>query len=41
MKFVETIMAKLALSSANFGAGLASAWSAYQPKEPEMKKEDK
>ena len=41
MTFVEAIMAKLALSCANFGAGLASAWSAYQPREPKIMKADK
>ena len=38
MKFVETILAKLAVKSATVGAGLASSWSAYQPKQPDMKK---
>ena len=30
MKFVETIVAKLALLSAQTGAGMASSWNAYQ-----------
>ena len=41
MKFVETLLAKLALVSAHSGAGFASMWSAYQPKEPEMFKKSK
>lgn len=41
MKFVETLLAKLALVSANTGAGFASMWSAYQPKEPEVLKKNK
>lgn len=38
MKFFEAILAKLALVSAYSGAGLASSWNAYQPKEPAFKK---
>ena len=38
MKFVETILAKLAVKSATAGAGTASAWTLYQSKEPDMKK---
>lgn len=38
MKLVENALAKLALVSAKSGAGMASMWNAYQPKEPDMKK---
>ncbi len=38
MKFLETILAKWAFISAYTAAGSASFWSAYQPKEPDMKK---
>ena len=41
MKLVEKILAKLALASAHTGAGLASIWNAYQPKEPDMAKKSK
>ncbi len=34
MGFFDAILAKLALFSAYTGAGLASNWSACQPKEP-------
>lgn len=35
---IESILAKLALMSAYSGAGLASSWNAYQPKEPDFKR---
>lgn len=38
MKIVETIAAKLARLSAQTGAGFASTWNAYQPKEPKILK---
>ena len=38
MKYVENVVAKLALMSARAGAGSASLWFTYQPKEPDMKK---
>lgn len=38
MKLLATIMAKFAFVSARAAAGSASIWSAYQPKEPDMKK---
>lgn len=38
MKLFENILAKLALVSAKAGAGSASLWYAYQPKEPDMSK---
>ena len=38
MKIVENVLAKLALVSARVGAGSASLWYSYQPKEPDMKK---
>lgn len=41
MKFLATILAKFALVSARSAAGSASVWSAYQPKEPDMKKLNK
>lgn len=41
MKFVDNALAKLALVSAQTGAGLASIWNAYQPKQPEMVKKSK
>ena len=34
LKFFEKILAELALVSAGVGAGLASVWNVYQPKEP-------
>lgn len=34
MHILETMVAKLALLSAKAGAGMASSWMAYQPKEP-------
>lgn len=41
MKFIDSLVAKLALISANAGADSASFWTSHQPKEPEMNKEDK
>lgn len=38
MKIVENALAKIALTSAQAGAGSASLWFAYQPKEPDMNK---
>ena len=37
MKILDTILAKVALSSAKTACGSASLWNAYQPKEPDMK----
>ena len=41
MKIVENVLAKLAVVSARSGAGSASLWYSYQPKEPDMKKINK
>ena len=41
MKIIEAILAQLALWSAQSGAGLASSWNAYQPKEPKNIKNNK
>ena len=38
MKVIDAVLAKIALASAKAGANTASLWSAYQPKEPDMKK---
>lgn len=38
MKVIENVIAKIALTSAKMGAGSASIWYTYQPKEPDMKK---
>ena len=38
MIILDKALAKLARVSANSGAGMASMWNAYQPKEPDMKK---
>lgn len=39
MNIFEKIMASLALTSAEVGAGMASIWVTYQPKQPKnMKK---
>ena len=37
MKVLDTILAKVALSSAKVAAGTASLWNSHQPKEPDMK----
>lgn len=41
MNFVDNLLAKIALVSANAAADSASFWTSHQPKEPEMNKEDK
>lgn len=41
MKTIENVIAKLALVFAHAGAGTASIWYSYQPKEPNMKKRSK
>ena len=41
MKVVDTLLAKIALMSAQSATGSASLWTAYQPKEPDMKKVSK
>lgn len=41
MKILDKALAKIALISAKSGAGMASMWNAYQPKEPDMKKLNK
>lgn len=33
-KTIEKLVAKTAIASAKIAAGSASAWNAYQPKEP-------
>jgi len=35
-KFVDKVIAKIAFASAVSGAGAASTWNTYQPKEPEI-----
>ena len=41
LTLIEKLMAQLAICSANTAAGTASAWFAYQPKEPKSIKKDK
>ena len=38
MKVLDSALAKIALVSAQSATGSASLWTAYQPKEPDMKK---
>lgn len=37
MKFFEKLLAELAAFAASAGAGTASFWNTYQPKEPKNK----
>lgn len=36
LKFLEGVLAELARMAAMMGAGTASLWNGYQPKEPQI-----